>query len=214
MQFDVARYLGAVTRTVEATERDGKAARIVTLQRSYTTTQLDLWDAVTNPERLPRWFLPVSGELKLGGRYQFEGNAGGTITTCDRPQLVAGTWEFAGAVSWVEARIAPDGGEQARLTLAHTCPIGNEHWDTYGPGAVGIGWELGLMGLALYLEGYNPTEAMDPNTFHLTPEGKALITGSGEDWARAAIAGGDDPEWAERSARITIGFYTGVPVEG
>ena len=29
----------------------------------------DVWDACTNPERIPRWFLPVSGDLRLGGRY-------------------------------------------------------------------------------------------------------------------------------------------------
>jgi uncharacterized protein YndB with AHSA1/START domain len=63
-----------VERSVSALERDGKPARAVTLARAYDTTIDDLWDAVTNRERLPRWFLPVSGDLKLGGRYQFEGS--------------------------------------------------------------------------------------------------------------------------------------------
>ena len=51
----------------------------------YDTTLDDLWDACTNAERIPRWFLPVSGELRDGGRYQLEGNAGGTIERCDPP---------------------------------------------------------------------------------------------------------------------------------
>jgi hypothetical protein len=68
MKFNFHAYLGAVTRTVTVLEREGKPARNVTLERLYDTTADDLWDAVTNPERLPRWFLPVSGELKLGGR--------------------------------------------------------------------------------------------------------------------------------------------------
>ncbi len=80
MDLDVERLLGAVERTVSSLERDGQAARAVTLARSYATTVEDLWDAVTSAERIPRWFLPVSGRLELGGRYQLEGNAGGTIT--------------------------------------------------------------------------------------------------------------------------------------
>ena len=58
---------GAVDRVVTDATRNGKPARRVTLQRRYDTTPEDLWDALTSPERLPRWLLPVSGELKLGG---------------------------------------------------------------------------------------------------------------------------------------------------
>jgi hypothetical protein len=39
----------------------------------YPASQSDLWDAVTNADRIPRWFLPVSGDLRLGGHYQLEG---------------------------------------------------------------------------------------------------------------------------------------------
>ena len=53
--------------------------RVVTLSRSYPTDAADLWDACTNAERLPRWFAPVHGELRLNGTYQVEGNASGTI---------------------------------------------------------------------------------------------------------------------------------------
>ena len=37
----------------------------------------DVWAAFASPDRLGRWFLPVSGDFRLGGSYQFEGNAGG-----------------------------------------------------------------------------------------------------------------------------------------
>ena len=30
----------------------------------------DLWEALTSAERIPRWFAPVSGDLRLGGRFQ------------------------------------------------------------------------------------------------------------------------------------------------
>ena len=58
---------------------DGRARRpagAVTLSRGCGTTVDDLWDAVTNRQRIPRWFLPVHGDLEPGGRYRLEGKAG------------------------------------------------------------------------------------------------------------------------------------------
>src|SRR5215218_6650119 len=85
MQIDLARQIGAVTREVQGGEREGKPVRVVSASRSYDTTPDDLWEALTSAERIPRWFLPISGDLKLGGHYQFEGNAGGEIRRCDPP---------------------------------------------------------------------------------------------------------------------------------
>src|SRR3954468_8030125 len=134
MEIDVVRVLGLVTRSVRNFERDGKAASAVTLTRLYETSVDDLWDAVTSPQRIPRWFLPVDGDLKLGGKYQLKGNAGGTITACTPPSHFAATWEFGGGVSWIDVSVAPE-GEKARMTLAHTA-IREEHWKQFGPGAV------------------------------------------------------------------------------
>ncbi|MGY4295983.1 uncharacterized protein YndB with AHSA1/START domain [Bradyrhizobium sp. i1.4.4] len=67
MEIDVARVLGLVTRSVKNFEKDGKAASTVTLTRLYETSVDDLWDAVTSRQRIPRWFLPVEGDLQLGG---------------------------------------------------------------------------------------------------------------------------------------------------
>ncbi len=208
---DVRDYLRAVERTVSSLERDGKPARAVTVPRSYKTTVEDVWDAVTSAERIPRWFLPISGELKLGGRYQLEGNAGGVITACERPSYLAVTWEFGGDVSWVEVRISDDGAGQARLTLTHTAHL-SEHWSEYGPGAAGVGWELGLMGLTLHLaqpSAPRPDEA----AFSASPEGKAFIAGSSEGWGQASIVAGPDTEAALAAASRTTAFYTGEAAE-
>jgi len=211
MGFDVESHLGAVERSVSSMERDGRPARAVTLARSYDTTLDDLWDAVTNRERLPRWFLPISGELELGGRYQLEGNASGVITACERPSHLALTWEFGGDVSWVELHLSDDGAGSARLTLTHTAHL-SEHWGEYGPGAVGVGWELGVMALAIHVA--RPTEPkLDEAAFSASPDGKRFVTGSSEGWGQAAIASGTDANAALAAARRTTAFYTGESAE-
>jgi len=211
MAFDFEQHLGAVQRSVSSLERDGRPARAVTLVRSYNTTVDDLWDALTNAERLPRWFLPITGELTLGGRYQLEGNAGGVITACERPSHLALTWEFGGDVSWVDVRLLGDGADRARLTLTHTAHL-SEHWDEYGPGATGVGWELGLMGLATHLT--HPGEPkLDEAALSASAEGKAFMAGSSEGWAQASIDGGADAEAALSAARRTTAFYTGESAE-
>jgi uncharacterized protein YndB with AHSA1/START domain len=207
MNFDFRAYLGAVTRTVSDLEREGRPARRVTLERGYDTTVDDLWDAVTNPERLPRWFLPISGDLKLGGRYQFQGNAGGAITDCVPPRFVAATWEFGGGVSWVELRLTSEGDARSRLALSHICPI-DDHWRRFGPGAVGVGWDLGLVGLAFHVAG-QPLEGFDEASFSASAQGRAFILGASEGWGRAAVASGEDPAQAEAAAKSTAAFYTG-----
>ncbi|HET6969846.1 MAG TPA: hypothetical protein VFH92_01865, partial [Phenylobacterium sp.] len=66
--FDAAQRLGAEFRKVEDREHEGQPVRVVQAGRRYDTDVDDLWDALTSAERIPRWFLPVTGELKLGGR--------------------------------------------------------------------------------------------------------------------------------------------------
>jgi hypothetical protein len=67
IDIDIASHLGAVSRVVEDRVHDGQAIRVVIASRAYDTDIEDLWDALTNTERLPRWFAPVEGELKPGG---------------------------------------------------------------------------------------------------------------------------------------------------
>src|SRR5262249_61003790 len=98
MQIDVARVLGLVTRSVRNFEKDGKPASAVTLTRLFDTDVDDLWDALTSRERIPRWFLPVEGELRLGGKYQLKGNAGGAIPAGTAPRHFPATGEIGGGV--------------------------------------------------------------------------------------------------------------------
>ena len=207
MEFDVEGHLVASERSVSFLERDDQPAAAVTLSRSYAATIENLWDAVTNGERIPRWFLPISGELKPGGRYQLESNAGGEITACHRLSRFVLTWEFGEDVSWVEVTVSDGGGGLSRLTLTHTSHL-SEHWEEYGPGAVGVGWELGLLGLAIHIT--QPTEPKpDEAAFATSPDGKAFIAHSSDAWAQAAVAAGTEPAAARAAASQTTAFYTG-----
>ncbi len=170
----------------------------------------DLWDAVTNAERIRRWFLPVSGRLEPGGRFQLEGNAGGTIMHCKPPAYLGLTWEFGGDVSWVEAHLCNDGAGRSRLAITHTALV-SDHWRTFGPGAVGVGWEMGLLGMELHLSRPNEPR-LDAATFHTTRDGRALILASSAAWGRAAEAAGTDPDIARAAAQRTAAFYTGDTV--
>ncbi len=209
MTLDAAAHLAAVTRSVSALERDGRPARKVVLGRTFPVAPDDLWDAVTNPERIPRWFLPVTGELALGGRFQLEGNASGDITVCEPPSRFASTWEFAGDTSWLDVRCAPADDNGVRLELTHTSRH-SPHWDEYGPGAAGVGWELALLGLALHLA--QPDEPrLDEGAFAASPEGRAIITGSSEAWGKAGASADMTAEDARAAAHRTTAFYTGEP---
>ena len=211
MEFDVESYLAAVQRTVSFLERDGQPASAVTLSRSFATTLEDVWDVVTNGERIPRWFAPVSGDLELGGHYQVEGNAGGTIAECERLSHVALTWEFAGTSVGLRCDWSGDGDGHARLALTHTALL-SEHWDEFGPGAVGVGWELGLLGLAIHLEQPTAPEP-DESDFAASPHAKTFIVGSSKAWGEAAIEAGTNPDVARASAARTTAFYTGESTE-
>lgn len=211
---DGAGQLAAVERTVSRGVRDGDAMRIVTLRQTYATTVEDVWEACTTAERVGRWFLPLSGDLRLGGQYQLEGNAGGTILACEAPNRVAVTWEFGGNTSWVELRlgsVVADGTTGAWLELEHVAPM-SAFWTMYGPGAVGVGWDGGFLGLAGYLARGEGMDQAAAAAWMASPEGLAFYRASSAAWAEAAIASGEDAAWAREAEQQTTAFYTGEPV--
>jgi uncharacterized protein YndB with AHSA1/START domain len=207
----LSNAIGAEFREVADREWEGQAAKAVIAARVYDTDPDDLWDALTNAERIPRWFSPVTGDLKQGGRYQVQGNAGGTILRCEPARALDLTWEFAGATSWVTLRLAAE-GQGTRLTLEHIFPaadLDGPHWRQFGPGAVGVGWDLSFLGLGLHLaSGAAKIPETDP-AWMASDEAKAFMRGSAEAWAEAHIASGETSEIARRMASETAKFYTG-----
>lgn len=200
---------GAELRRVDNRDFEGKPAVVAVATRVYDTTLDDLWNAVTTPERIARWLGPIEGDFRLGGRYKIQGNASGTITRCESPTALDVTWELGGGTTWVTVRLAPEGAARARFTLehiAHTDGIGKEHYEKFGPGAVGIGWDLMIEGIALHLA--DPAFKGDP-AWLATDEAKAMMRTAGEGWYAAHVASGADTADARTKADNTIAAYTG-----
>jgi uncharacterized protein YndB with AHSA1/START domain len=202
--IEISGQISSVRRLVGTRVLEAGEARTVTVSRSYAAELAEVWDACTNPERIPRWFLPVSGELRLGGRYQLEGNAGGTVERCDPPNGFAATWEYAGEVSWIEVRLTAEPRGTTRFELEHVAHVDDTKWAEFGPGAVGVGWDLGLRGLAGHLSG-RPAEDL---TWMASDEGRRFMTESSERWYEANVAAGTDPGAARAAADRTTAAYT------
>ena len=153
--------------------------------------------------------MPISGDYRVGGRYQLEGNAGGEILACDRPNSLRVTWAYGETgsdadASVLEVRLEPAGDEATVFELEHTAVVPEDMWAEYGPGAVGVGWDQGLHGLALHLRG---VARLDPVAWPMSVEGREFLTRSSEAWGAANVAAGADPAAAARGVANTITFY-------
>jgi uncharacterized protein YndB with AHSA1/START domain len=192
--MDIAEQINAVRRKVRG--------RSVVVRRAYVAEIEDVWDACTDPERIKRWFLPVSGDLRLSGRYQLEGNAGGEIQRCEPPELLRVSWEFGEAPpSYVQVRLSRvEGGTM--FELEHSGLDDEQHWDQFGPGAVGVGWDLTVLGLGLHLAG-----VANPQGWGTSPEAQEYMTASAEAWRVAHEQAGEDHKQAVAAAERTTAAY-------
>jgi uncharacterized protein YndB with AHSA1/START domain len=207
--IDVKHQINEVARKVGSKVLEAGEARVVTISQTYEGNLDDVWDACTNPERIPRWFLPISGDLRVGGHYQLEGNAGGTVERCDPPNSFGATWEFGGEISWIEVSLAEQPDGRIRFDLEHVAHVTDERWAQFGPGAVGVGWELAVMGLALHL---SSGESMDPQqgaAWVASDDGRQFIILSSDLWCQASVDAGTGAADARAAADRTTAFYTG-----
>jgi uncharacterized protein YndB with AHSA1/START domain len=213
--MDVIREIEAIAREVGSGRIAATDARVVRLRRTYDAAIDDVWDALTNPDRISRWFLPITGDFRLGGSYQLEGNAGGTIVACDRPNSFRITWVYGepaspSDTSEVEIRLTAEGVESTTVELEHVAAVPPEMWDQFGPGAVGVGWDGGMLGLGLHLEG-GEIAIEDRAAWPFSDEGREFYQRSSEAWGEANHAAGADAETVAGNVAATTAFYTTDP---
>ena len=184
--IDILEHINAVQRDVR---RTGETVTVV-MRRTYQAEPEELWDALTDPERMRRWFMPVTGELKVGGTFQLEGNAGGEILECEPPKRFKVT--FGGPTSLLELRLLPGAGDSTELELEHSMS------DAPAPGGsgalwVGPGWDGGFLALGLYVAG-EIAEGTDPVAMADSPEVIKFNEQSVRAWIEAIRATGTTTE--------------------
>jgi uncharacterized protein YndB with AHSA1/START domain len=188
--IDIVSQVNSTHRQVGSRRIPAGEGRTVLLRRRYGAPIEDVWDACTHPDRINRWFLPVTGDLHLGGTYQLKGNAGGEILRCEKPGLLHVTWALGeGMGTEVEVRLAADSGGGTLFELVHSAPaaVVDEMARAYGPGVtigIGGGWDLSLLGLDLHLAG----TPFDPATAENDPEVKEFATRCCHAWGAAVQA--------------------------
>lgn len=187
--MDLAALVAATARSTRP-EGDG---HLVVLERRFAAAPEAVWAALTEPERLAAWFEPA--EIQ-GDRYRLEGSGtSGTVLACEPATLLRLSWEYDGEASTVSISLRAD-GPTTQLRLAHAADD-DEHWEEFGPGATGVGWDGSLLALARHLGDAAPE-----------PDGPAYVRAAATAWERAHRASGASAVVAKTAAAKVAAFYT------
>ncbi len=150
-------------------------ARVAVFNRTYYAPIDDVWDACTNPERLRRWYVPVQGDLRVGGRFEQAMMGSGKILECDAPHRLRVSLGD-GLDELVLTLSTSDGGSTA-LELQHATTlseheIGGQVFDAIF--CMGGGYYPRLLALAQHLDETLPGD-YDPLAFHADPDLRPVI---------------------------------------
>lgn len=169
-------------------------ARTALMRRSYGAAIEDVWDACTDPDRIARWFLPVSGELRPGGSFSLEGNASGEILRCEPPRRLTVSWAFGDhPVDELELRLSPGSDGDTILEIEHATVSDRTEWEGRSYDAifgVATGWEPALYALGRHLDGTLPADAATTWAAEPPAELGEVVARSVEAWTELIEATG------------------------
>ncbi|HEY2522270.1 MAG TPA: SRPBCC family protein [Streptosporangiaceae bacterium] len=142
---------------------DGKG--VVQIRDRYDTGIDDLWAAITDPDRLARWYGRVEGDLRPDGEFRLhvEGagiDAAGRVEACEPPRRLQVTtretdesWRAGNGVppfdEILEATLTADGDQTVLVIEVRGIPLDKVAF-------YGVGWQLHAEDLAAYLAGREP----------------------------------------------------------
>ncbi|MDX6368412.1 MAG: hypothetical protein QOK30_3488 [Nocardioidaceae bacterium] len=150
--------------------RSAESAGVVRIEDRYETTIDDLWQAVTNPSRVARWYGQVEGELSPGGEFRTsitdaQIEATGRVEACEPPRrLLVTTRETDESYGdgegvppfdeVIEVTLTADGDQTILVIEVRGMPLDKIAFD-------GAGWQVHAEHLAAYLAGrdHGDTEA-------------------------------------------------------
>lgn len=207
---DVFDELSAARRKMGTATLPAGEAYTMELTRRCDAPLEDVWDAITNPERIGRWMKPVTGDLHLGGAFVLDGGEHGEILECEPPRVLRVSWMFGpGADEWpgtseVEVRLSAASTGGTEFELVHAAAVGEPMFPTYGPGAGGVGWDLHLLTLASFLSG---GEILEHEEFSASSAGREFSRRSAAAWGEAHLAGGGEPGQVADAVEATTAFY-------
>ena len=84
-----------------------------------------------------------------------------------------------------------------------------EHWRKYGPGATGVGWDLGFAGLSFHILSGESVPQEEFHAWMVSTEGKQFIRCCATAWGAAHAESGEATAMANEMAVETAKFYCG-----
>lgn len=206
----------AVRRSVEIDAAADSVAVRCQLTTGLGLPPARLWPLITQADELATWYGPVAGDLREGGAFSTVGGAHGKILEAAPPHRLELTWEYGDATDPLTIELDPEDDGTTALRLIHTSRMSREMFDRFGPGAMAVGWEIALLGLAARTEGWSEFCLQVPTPTPLwlaSPEGARYVRHWSIRWAAASVAAGTDDARA-RSAEIeTARAYGGLREE-
>lgn len=206
--MDLIDELSGVGRAVGLGVLPAGPARAVALDRVYPVEVSRVWTALTDQREVSAWLSPVTSDLREGGNFEIEDTASGRVRVCEPPHHVRLTWLLgpesrAGDSSLVDVRLSPM-GHRTRIALRHVSVVPEEAWRQFGPGAVGVGWDVCLLGLAGHLGG---VPLGDVSELLADPWMRDAIVASSQAWGEAYRATGASARDVAASTAATTAFY-------
>ncbi len=136
--------------TIEGTLHSVDGIGVVRMKSRLETDIDDLWSALTDPERLARWYGKVGGDLRVGGEYTatvfgsgWDGRS--RIDVCVPPRRLEVTaWEEEGLEAGMTAELVADGDGAILVIERRAIPL-DLLW------AYGCGWQAHVEDLVAHL---------------------------------------------------------------
>lgn len=217
----------AVRRGLEIDEQIHEGRRrvraVLALTTNITLAPARLWPLLTRPRDLARWYGPVTGELREGGRFTAPDGATGRVLRVAEPHRIGLTWrraparEEAGSPAPEEdpllIRLDPEDDGTTLLVVRHTALLDAEEFERSGPGVLALDWELALLALAAHTDGWRATcqesVPVPTSAWLRSPLGAAYLRAWSVRWAAESLAAGVDEAIARRGESETVRRYLG-----
>jgi uncharacterized protein YndB with AHSA1/START domain len=157
--------------------RSADGTGVVRIEERYDTDIDDLWEALTDPARLARWYGEVEGDLRLGGQFRTYNAANdiesmGRVEACEPPRRLRLTSKETDESyrrgqgvppfdATIEATLTAEGDRTILVIEAGGMPLDKIAF-------YGAGWQIHAENLASYLDGQDAADA-EPRWNQLVP---------------------------------------------